>query len=174
MFGIWRFWPVPATQTCSAHTAPAHWAREALGAEPWGRTLCSGRQRSAQPSALVSRQQPDWNSQASKTHWGWQKPLGPGLPSFLFTVAGAPGHRTNTWLHLEMTRDRTLGCGNAPGQTPQRMSLPAQPWVFQAIGIIIVTMSIIIANICCPVCARQCSKRFTGINLFIPHENTMT
>lgn len=77
----------------------------------------SGRQRSAQPPALLSRQQPAQNSQMSEVPWGWRKPLCPGLAGFVLTVAGASGHKDNSWLSPEMTRGRTLGFGSAPGRS---------------------------------------------------------
>lgn len=91
----------------------------------------SGRQRSAQPPALLSRQQPARNIQMPEMPWGWRKPLCPGLAGFVLTVAGVSGHQDNSWLRPEMTRGRTLGFGSASGQKPQRMALPAQPWPSQ-------------------------------------------
>lgn len=57
----------------------------------WLWPLFSGRQRSAQPPSLVSGHLPARNIQASEMPWGQRKPMRPGRPSLVLTVAMAPG-----------------------------------------------------------------------------------
>ena len=73
---------------------PSHLPQHLEGTALW--SLFSGREKSAQPLALVSRQQPAQNIQASKMPWGSWDPLCPRLASLVLTVAGASGHKDNT------------------------------------------------------------------------------
>lgn len=90
--------PCNDSQACSgAGGSTPGWPKPRPLPLPRGRwlwPLFSGRQRSAQPSALVSGHLPARNIQASEMLWGKRKPIYPGPPSSMLTVAGALGTKS--------------------------------------------------------------------------------